>query len=365
MAELSDEWLRSLQAPCPSPWGVRQASALIKQRPDDFRVTELLGLEPTGQGEHLWLWVEKTELTTETAAQVIAQQLACPVRSVSYCGLKDKQAVTRQWFSVHLPQAAGELPVWPESLPLRVLQQAYSQRKLRRGIHQGNAFELTLRQVQGDVAVIEQGLSSLRERGAPNAFGEQRFGHAGLNVADGLRLLAQRQRGRGRRFSTRESIWISAVRSALFNRVLAARIEDGSWDQYCPGDALQLNGRSAVFKPSPEELPDCQQRLAALAIHPTGPLPGSGDAVVSGECAAREAAILAPWQSAITALAAVDIPAQRRALRVALPDLQWQWLADHCLQIRFSLTSGAYATSVLATVFNLTSERNDAYSVEQ
>lgn len=352
-----------LLAPYPSPWGVVQAQARFKQQPTDFRVTECLDLVPTGEGEHLWLWVEKAGITTDRVAQALAQHLGCEQRAVSYCGLKDKQAVTQQWFSVHLPQNPG-LPDWPEIADYRVLSQARSQRKLRRGVHQGNHFQLLLREVVGDRADIEQRLTRLQTEGAPNAFGLQRFGFDGGNVASGLALLAQRAQGRARRYSTRESLWVSAVRSALFNRVLAARIADGRWVQAIAGDAFQLNGRSAVFVPTPDELADCDARLAALAIHPTGPMPGRGEALVQGEALALEQEVLAPWRSAVDALVAADVPAQRRALRVALPDLAWQWLDEKTLQLSFTLPAGAFATAVLATVFHLSAETNDAHFTE-
>lgn len=348
-----------------SPWGAVLGSARLKAMPEDFVVEEVLGFAPDGQGEHLWLWVEKRGLNTEQVVQAVAAALNLPPRQVSYAGLKDRQALTRQWLSVHWP-GGGD---WTQDTSLhsdgfRVLAQSRSQRKLRQGAHAGNRFEILLRQVTAPRPQVDERLQQLALRGAPNHFGLQRFGWQQDNIARGLALLTQRQQGRRRRPGVRESLWLSAVRSALFNQVLDRRVRDGSWDQYLPGDVLQLDGRHSFFVPTGTD-PDDLARLSAQTLHVTGPLPGAGRHVVTDAVARLEAEVLAPWSDAVAALTALDVPHQRRALRVRVGDLRWQWLSDETLQLGFVLTAGAFATGVLSSVFSLDEESPHALPAQQ
>lgn len=364
--------------PCPSPWGEVVAWARLKAVPEDFVVEEVLGFEPEpgseGEQEHLWLWVEKRGLNTDQAGAELAAQLGIDRSAVSYSGLKDRQALTRQWFSVHW-HGSGAWTAgadWqlvpgrePEQEPgrYRVLAQQRSSRKLRRGTHAGNRFVITLRDVSGEPAAIETRLQQLASDGVANYFGLQRFGHGSRNIGQGLALLAERRAGRRRRRDNRESLWISSLRSALFNQVLAERVRDGSWNRCLPGDVLQLDGRGSFFQPDPEAH-DWQARLQSGEIHATGPLPGDGAAVITADVAALEARVLAPWQEICSDLAALRVPAQRRALRLRVEGLSWQWLPEQALSLSFALTAGAFATSVLQSLAELEEGRADALSVE-
>ncbi|MDZ4297516.1 MAG: tRNA pseudouridine(13) synthase TruD [Moraxellaceae bacterium] len=351
-----------------SPWGQAVATAQLKTVAEDFQVEEFLEFSPDGSGEHLWLWVQKRGLNTDYVAGAIAKQLQLPAKQVSYSGLKDRHAITRQWFSVHWPGGG----LWPDDLGLvgdeqagfTVLSQQRSSRKLRRGAHAGNHFQIVLREVSGSQAEINQRLNDMRDQGVPNYFGLQRFGRDGSNIGRGLALLAARNNGRRRRQDARESLWLSAIRSALFNQVLAARVESGSWQQVLPGDVLQLDGRGSFFTPESDDT-SWQDRFTSLALHATGPLPGAGEPVVSAEVLDLERQVLAPWQETCVALSEVAIPAQRRALRVRLQDMSWQWVSKNTLSLSFALTSGAFATSVLQSCFQLTEEDHHALSAEQ
>lgn len=346
-------------------------TAILKQCADDFVVEEQLGFEPetgpspdsgSGPGEHLWLWVEKRHLNTDQVALELARVLGVARDAVSFSGLKDRHALTRQWFSVHWhgdgawPLGEGwQTPAGPDTGDAgayRVLAWQRGQRKLRRGVHAGNRFEITLRQVSADRAAVDARLQVLAAGGVPNYFGPQRFGHDGRNIARGLALLVDRRAGRRRRRDTRDSLWLSAVRSALFNQVLAARVQDGSWQSLLPGDVLQLDGRSAVFRAEADDAA-VPSRLAAGELHVTGPLPGDGDALVREIAAELEARVLAPWADIVSDLAAARVPVMRRALRLRVQDLSWQWPEKDVLSLGFTLTSGAFATSVLSTLFDL------------
>src|SRR5690606_6499281 len=156
--------------------------AAIRSRPDDFIVEEMLGFEPSGQGEHLFLTIEKRGANTHWVAQQLARWAGIPEHAVGYAGLKDRHAVTRQAFTLHLP--GREEPAL-ESLAIPgvdALAVHRHQRKLPRGALRGNRCTLTLREVAGDADAIEQRLCQVASRGVPNAFGEQRFGRDAGNV---------------------------------------------------------------------------------------------------------------------------------------------------------------------------------------
>lgn len=205
-------------------------TAVFKQQPEDFRVTEELGYTPSGQGEHVYLWIEKTGLNTEQVAKDIAKLLAISVNQVSYSGLKDKQAVTKQWFSV----------VWPikKEFPhllgnsWQVIEQHRHDKKLRRGSHQSNHFQIVLRDLQGDTAELERRLQIIKQQGFANYFGEQRFGYQGQNLVKAKALLA----GEFKCKPFLRSIYLSAARSYVFNAYLSERVRQGNWNQVLAGD---------------------------------------------------------------------------------------------------------------------------------
>src|SRR5690606_4214619 len=167
-------------------FGAPVLSARIRRAPEDFRVEELDGFEASGEGEHLLLTIEKRGMNTAFVAGEIARWVGMPEVAVGYAGLKDRHAVTVQRFSVQLP---GREPPPLDTLErdgLKVLAQARHRRKLPRGALAGNRFVLVLRDVQGGRDAIEARLQQVLARGVPNAFGGQRFGHGGGNVAKAL-----------------------------------------------------------------------------------------------------------------------------------------------------------------------------------
>ena len=324
-------------------FGAPVLSARMRVHPEDFRVEELDGFEASGEGEHLLLTIEKRGMNTGFVAGLLARWAGVAEHAVGYAGLKDRHAVTVQRFSVQLPgREAPELAALEQD-GLRVLAQARHRRKLPRGALAGNRFVLVLRDVVGRREAIEARLAQLAARGVPNAFGEQRFGHGGGNVGKALAMFAGRRVGREQR-----SMLLSAARSALFNRVLAARVADGSWDRGLDGEVWMLAGSRSVFGPEPwsEAL---AQRLDAFDIHPSGPLWGRGAPRCTGACLALESAALGdPEALALRdGLERAGLEQERRALRVQAEGLAWAWLDDASLQVAFSLPPGSYATAVL------------------
>lgn len=322
-------------------------SARIRVSPEDFRVEELDAFEASGDGEHLLLTVEKRGMNTGFVAGAIARWAGVADVAVGFAGQKDRHAVTVQRFSVQLPGREAPDLALLERDGLRVLAQARHRRKLSRGALEGNRFVLVLRGVQGDREAIQARLQQVAARGVPNAFGEQRFGHGGGNVGKALAMFAQGPRGRkmGRE---QRSMLLSAARSALFNRVLDARVADGSWERGLEGEVWMLAGSRSVFGPEPwsEAL---AQRLAGFDIHPSGPLWGRGALRSDGACRALETAALDDEvaRALRDGLERAGLEQERRALRVRPGAMAWDWPDADSLRLSFSLLPGSYATAVL------------------
>jgi tRNA pseudouridine13 synthase len=278
---------------------------------------------------------------------------------VGYAGMKDRHAVTRQRFSVHFPKRVSPDIGLLESSDLRVLGHSWHNRKLSRGALAGNRFVLVLREVVGDHAAIERRLELIGQHGIANYFGEQRFGRDGDNVEAAQRMFAAEAQARanvaGARMSgaaprlrrEQRSIYLSAARSEIFNAVLARRIEAGNWNTGAEGEVWMLDGTQSVF--GPEALDEAlSQRVADQDIHPTGPMWGAGELRSQGAVRALEQQAAAPYADLCAGLEAAGLKQERRALRVRVRDLQWQWLAEDCLELRFALMPGSYATELLA-----------------
>lgn len=337
----------------PGAHGEPVLTARMRSAPEDFFVEELPGFEPSGGGEHLLLTIEKRGLNTAFVARHLAQWAGVGEVAIGYAGLKDRHAVTRQRFSVHLPKkvapdlAALGFEHGEERLTL--VEHAWHAKKLPRGALAGNRFVLALRDVAGGRDAIEARLRAIADRGVPNYFGEQRFGREGDNVAGALAMFAGRRVRREQR-----TLLISAARSELFNRVLARRVETGSWDRPLEGEVWMLDGSRSVFGPEPLNA-SLEQRLAAFDIHPTGPLWGRGDLRTIGEAGALEQEVLATVDAlALRAgLEAEGLRHERRALRLRPGAMAWRWRDDDVLEVSFELPAGAYATVVLAELGEL------------
>lgn len=323
-------------------WGGPAASGVIRTRPEDFVVSEVLGHEPDGQGEHLWLWVTKRERNTVDVAGDIARAAGVRVNRVGFAGLKDRNAVTRQYFSIHLPGA--EAPDWQgwNIDGVEIESAVRSGRKIRRGRLRGNRFELVVRQLDGCLDTLEQRLQKLRDCGAPNGFGEQRFG--GNNIARARAMFSgQLKRPPSR---TRRGFYLSAARSLVFNHVLLERIRQGSWNRLIEGDLAILDGSRSFFAADADDA-DLQRRCDELDIHPSGPLPGRGDSPADGECARIEQKVFENHSELIEGLSRFGLKQERRPLRMRVADLQWSFPDRQALRLKFALGTGSYATAVL------------------
>lgn len=313
----------------------------LRVEPGDFRVDEELGFEPTGAGEHAFLFVEKIDANTEWVAKRIAEKAGVAPMAVGYAGLKDRHAITRQSFSVHL--AGRPDPDWSAlAIPgVRVLAASRHEKKLKRGVHRGNRFRIRVRDVDGDRGAVEQRLALIRERGVPNYFGEQRFGREAGNIAQARAYFA------GTRMRKHEiGLALSAARSLLFNAVLATRVADGSWDSALDGEVWMLAGTHSIFGPEPWSV-ELARRLAAFDIDPTGPMIGAGELRTTGLVRALEEGAIAPYRDLADGLARAGLGQQRRALRLRVEDLAHEWEGDGALVVEFRLAAGSFATVVL------------------
>ncbi|MFO7953239.1 tRNA pseudouridine(13) synthase TruD [Thioalkalivibrio sp.] len=338
----------------PYPW-CPPLTATIKGRPEDFRVEEVPATIPEGQGEHVWLEIEKRLLNSEDVAVWLGRESGAGRGRVSYAGRKDRQAVTRQWFSVQCPpesepdwiaraeawnaaQAEGEGVGWA-----RILQVGRHARKLRTGHLAGNRFEIRLGGVEGDRAAAEAILAVIREGGIPNYFGAQRFGRDNL-----ARARAWLGGGRSPRSRNQRSLLLSAARSAIFNAVLAERVRRGDWNRLLPGDVANLEGSGSVF-PVAEVDAELEARAARLDIHPTGPLWGKGAMQTGGEVQALEAGVVAGDSKLAAGLEKAGMKAARRSLRMVPGAVDWHWEGDD-LMLLLELGAGEYATGVLDAI---------------
>lgn len=335
----------------PKPELAHGLAGIYKSKAEDFRVQEILPFEPTGEGEHVYLYVRKSGHNTLDVQQSIARLASVPRHHVGYAGLKDRQAVTEQWFSVYLP--GSDEPHWSalEADGLSILQCSRHRKKLRTGVHRANRFELIIRQVQGNKSLLDSGLQRIATSGFPNYFGEQRFGRGGSNLRTSQNLGPMRKG----RLSNKQAMALSAARSFVFNRVLAMREEVGLWDKVVAGDLVNLDGSNSFFGPVDDDQA-LEPRLVQMEVHPTGPMVGMEAGATEGEAKALEDAVLLAHPEYLELAQRYQARTVRRALRARVHDLQWRWLDNDAVQLTFSLGRGCYATSLLKALGEFTLE---------
>ncbi len=327
----------------PLAYGEVAGRAVLKATAEDFQVDEVLDIPLAGEGEHLWLWVEKRGLNTEDAARRLAKAAGVPLKMISYAGLKDRQALTRQWFSLHLPGKADPDFSAAVSDSLIIVKTARHKRKLQRGAHSANGFTLRLTQLQGDHAALDARLEQLKASGVPNYFGTQRFAYQGGNVMQARDFACRKELPDARNVRSR---LLSAARSYLFNQVLAARVADGSWQHAQVGDLLAFTDSRSFFPAGEAECSD--PRLAILDLHPTGPLWGEGPSPAAGRAHEIEQGVAEKEPELRDWLVAAGMAHERRILRLPIGGLTW-----HYLQLEFVLPAGCFATVVVREIVEL------------
>ncbi|MFT5082426.1 MAG: tRNA pseudouridine13 synthase [Lentisphaeria bacterium] len=298
-------------------------NAKFRCSPEDFRVDESLGFEPSGEGEHVYVHIKKRGENTDWVAEKLAKFFKVKSMDVSYSGMKDRHAITRQWFSIYLP--GKDQPIdWPAFVAgaesdIEILGSKRHHQKLRRGMHSANQFEIVLRELNHSEG-LDQRLQKIKQSGVPNYFGEQRFGRGMGNLK-----LAQEwmEQGRPIRNRNKRGLAMSAARSYLFNLVLSRRVELGTWAEKIAGD-------------------HCDETLGLA----TGPLWGRGRSAAQEEALELEQEVLAPHEQWCNQLEHCGLSQDRRALALLPIDFQWQLEGD-VLVLKFGLPPGQFATSVL------------------
>jgi len=353
----------------------------IKVRPEDFLVDELPLYEPSGDGEHLFVAVQKRDMAHDELIRIVARHFGVAPRDVGFAGRKDKRAITRQVLSVNLPSAEPATPLTHERV--EVLWTVRHRNKVRLGHLAGNRFVIRVRDVDPlQVTVVHKRLQALVRSGMPNAIGRQRFGvrqdghllgawcvlekwdtlvdHL-IALGDGsvpfpLHQRAAREACAQGRFGDAVSLWgegdiaerrvttaiargakvaravkdlggehlrfwTSAWQSAVFNQVLGARLADGSWNVPCEGDVMQVGDTSRCFVIGADDsLEDVRRRCSAFETTPTGPLPGTSVRMPTGVTRDLECSAMQSLGVSADQLAgAAHAPAgDRRALRAAV-----------------------------------------------
>lgn len=405
----------------PAAWllGEPTVRGRIKVRAEDFLVDEIPLYEPAGEGEHLYVRIQKRHLAHAELMAILTDHYGVGSAAIGFAGMKDRVGITQQTVSIHLPGVDAPAP--PVDSRLEILWQARHANKLRRGHLGGNRFSIRVRDVDPlKGPEIWRRLRRLVATGVPDYFGPQRFGYRRNNHVVGRLLLLraheallaellgalgtpfpehQREarelfdagrydeslrlwhRGdRAERAALRalasgasparavravarddRDFWISALQSAIFNRVLSQRVIEGSLGVLEPGDIAFLHQKGALFRVSPEELASTDPerelpgRLARFEISPSGPLPGTGVLLPSGRSLERELAAIEEFRAAALLEPGPDAPAgTRRPLRVQISNASIEASFDEhgpFVRLAFDLPKGAYATVVMRELF--------------
>jgi tRNA pseudouridine13 synthase len=366
---MREGWAERALAP-PRAFGDPLGRGRLRVEPEDFVVEEDLGFAPSGAGSHALLRVRKRNANTEWIARELARAIGCRPGDVGYAGLKDRHAVTTQWFSVPLPRrsrapaaatrdasaAAMSVGVDPSSTAPDAVSQALAElaatrgnefevleahahaKKLPRGALAGNRFTIRIRDLDAPDAALTTRLTAISNTGIPNYFGPQRFGREAANLRKiGADLNA---------INPRERTYIlSAARSLIFNAVLAERVSEGTWSTLEAGDVANLDARGSVF---PVEAIDeiLRERATRLDIHPTGPMWGRDDLMSRDRIRALEERIASSYEEPRALVIAAGMRQERRSLRLSVRELDWSREGAD-LVLRFWLTRGSFATTVL------------------
>ena len=345
---MRDAWVEQALAP-PRAFGVALGRGRLRVEPEDFLVEEDLGFAPSGAGSHVLLKVRKRNANTEWVARALARAAGCRPGDVGYAGLKDRRAVAVQWFSVPQPRTPLSAPLAElRGQDFAVLEAHTHAKKLPRGALAGNRFTIRVRDLQADDAEVAERFAAIARSGLPNFFGPQRFGRDGAN----LRKIVREPND----IHPRERTYVlSAARSLVFNAVLAERVVDGSWAQLEVGDVANLDARGSVFPV--DALDDSlRERAAQLALHPTGPMWGQGELLSRERVQALEERIGAEMEEPCALVIAAGMRQERRSLRLTVRDIEWSREGADVV-VRFWLTRGSFATTVLREVIEIDPEQ--------
>jgi len=317
-----------------------QATGQLRSEMSDFKVFERLPFEPCGEGEHLFVHIRKTGANTIVVARELAKYFKVKEGLVSYAGLKDRFAVTEQWFGIHLPGKAiydlSDLAIDG----VEVLCVKRHNKKLRIGALSGNRFELVLRNVSNTDEVLRR-WAAVNQFGVPNYFGEQRFGINGGNLERATELF----QGKKVKDKKKRGLYLSAARSEIFNQIISKRIENNQFEALNVGDVFMLSGTQSVFLA--DEIDDkIKQRFQEKDIDLTASLWGVGDLMSKGEPQGFEQQVADNYTEFCQGLAKFGLKQERRRIRLSFTEGKIQSEND-TITLSFFLPSGCYATTIL------------------
>jgi len=323
-------------------YGQPNVTGDLRTTKEDFKVFEILPFSPCGEGEHLLIKIRKTGLNTLMVVRHLANYFSVKENLVSYAGLKDRFAVTEQWFGVHLPgKQVYDLANFIVD-GVKVLEYSRHNKKLKIGALTGNRFEITLRNVSnsGELARRWQAITSF---GVPNYFGEQRFGIDGGNI-DRAKALFSGQKVKDKK---KKSMYLSAARSFLFNQQINSRLLNDSFEKLAVGDVMMLAGTQSVF-PLEQIDDDITRRFNEKDIDITASMWGAGKLMTTGEPLAQELTLIQEYADFCQGLIKFGLKQERRRIRLVISEANIDVDKGNAMvNLSFNLASGCFATTVL------------------
>lgn len=321
----------------------------LRTRPEDFCVSELLPFQPTGEGEHLLIHLEKKGVNTVFVARQLATYFKVRDNNVSYAGLKDKHAVCQQYFSVHLPGKSSDDVSQFKIAGVKVLSIVRHNKKLRIGALVGNKFDICLRNVTHSDMFNER-WEKITKTGVPNYYGEQRFGRGGNNLLKAQEMFA----GKKIKDKKKRGFYLSAARSNLFNQCVSQRISDNIFSDILVGDVCMLSGSQSVFLVDTLGQ-DLTERLNRADIHLTAPLWGQGMLMTQGNIKDFEQEIADKNLETANGLIKFGLKQERRAIRLTMasghmtiePNIKENESEMSTVKLSFFLPAGSFATTIL------------------
>ena len=317
-------------------------TALLKAECADFVVKENLGYSMAGEGEFVAVRVRKTDANTLFVGEKLAQFAGISARNMSYAGLKDRRAVTEQWFSLQMP-GKTTLDFGDFQLEgIEILEVTRHNRKIRTGSLDSNYFEILLRDAM-ETDDLKVRLENLSKFGFPNYFTEQRFGRDGHNLIQALRW------AKGEKDRKKRSFYLSAARSEVFNLVVSERLKQGVANRVLPNDIVQLSGSHSWFvADEKEDLDVLQLRLEQGDLQLTAPLIGE----TAQPACSLENDIVQQHQDIVNLMKQERLKPARRPLLMKPKDFNWQF-EETGLRLKFYLPAGSYATALVRELVNI------------
>ncbi len=329
-------------------WGPPNCQGRIRCAPSDFQVTEELGFELEGQGKHLWVFIEKTDLNTVDLSRGLARAAGIHQKEIGVSGQKDRKAVTRQWLSVLAERDPDDCyrrvsDYCSQQAGISLLDSRFHTGKLKKGSHKRNHFSLAIRDLSGDIAGLENRLNEIQAHGVPNYFGPQRFGRNGKNTTTARKWFG----GEITRLDRQaRSMALSSARSWIFNQVVSERLQRPDLNLPQVGDVLMLDGTNSWFLNDSSD-PEIQKRWKSFDLHITAPMWGKGSLHTQSLIHAFEESVVSSIDVLPGGLERHGLQQQRRAVRIKPQQMHWQFQKEDVLQLQFALPKGGFATTIL------------------